>query len=543
MSIRIRLLSGAACAALLQAAVAAEPLLKPLPVPDLSGVPPQVAKRLADDRAAFDKVQPTLIGPPLAQAYADIGVDYARAGLKELAAAALHDATQADPKDARWLYLRGLVERDLKRNAEARATFEAALAIDQVYLPIAVRLAETQVELGDVDAAQKVLEAAAREHPEQATPLAMLGQLSLKQKRYPEAVANLLAALKVAPQANQLYRPLAEAYAGMGNAKGAEEARGKAGDVAPQLGDPLGLSLAAEPAPAGTPLQQARRLAAAGKLEPARALIAQQLREHPDDAATLALQAQVEASDGNAVGAQAAAEHALKVARDDAEVLLARGVVYEYAGNDDQAYAYYQRAVRADGKLADARLLLGNAEMRRGNHAAAAEQYRQVVALHPADTQAQARLVAAQVAGGDCARALKDLAAAQERQSKNGDLMQVFVRVTSTCPAAKAEERDMALDYARALYDQRADAGDTAALALALAAHGKFADAQQYQAEAIFKLMSSGDKAVAALYRSVQASFAANKLPDLPWPAGHPYFKPPLLAARLARAPAAAPAK
>jgi tetratricopeptide (TPR) repeat protein len=543
MSIPLRILAGIACAAALQLA-GAEPLLKPLPVPDLAGLPPQVAKRLTDDRAAFDKLQPTLIGPQLAQAYADIGVDYAQAGLKELAATALYDAWQADPKDARWLYLRGLVEHDLKRNAEARAAFEAALALDQVYLPIAMRLAETQVELGDDDAARRVLEGAVRAHPEQPAPLAALGQLSLKQKRYPDAVANLLAALKLAPQANQLYRPLAEAYAGMGNAKGAEDARSKAGDVAPQLGDPLGLSLAKPAQPSGTPLEQARRLAATGKLDAARALIAQQLREHPDDAATLALQAQIEASDGNAVGAAAAADHALKVARDDANVLLARGVVYEYAGNEDQAYAFYQRAARADPKLADAHLLLGNTEMRRGNHAAAAEQYRQLVALHPADVQAQARLVAADVALKQCGRALKDLAAAQERLPKNGELMQVFVRLTSTCAAAKAEERDMALDYAKALYEQRADAGDTSALALALAAHGKFTEAQQYQAEAIFKFISSGDADGAALYRTVQASFAANKVPDLPWPAGHPYFKPPLLAARLAKtAPAKTPAK
>ena len=87
----------------------------------------------------------------------------------------------------------------------------------------------------------------------------------------------------------------------------------------------------------------------------------------------------------------------------------------------------------------------------------------------------------------------------------------------------------MALDYAQTLYDQRAAASDSAALALALAAHGKFKEAQQYQAEAIFDAVRRGDKDAADMYRSTQASFVAGKVPDRPWPARHAYFKPPML--------------
>src|SRR5262249_24623416 len=96
-------------------------------------------------------------------------------------------------------------------------------------------------------------------------------------------------------------------------------------------------------------------------------------------------------------------------------------------------------------------------------------------------------------------------------------------------PAAPQEQRDMALDYGTALYQQQPDASDSEALALALAAHGKFTEAQQYQAEAIFKAVRSGDKQGADQYRSTQAAFNAKKLPDRPWPTAQAYFKPPLL--------------
>jgi Tfp pilus assembly protein PilF len=271
--------------------------------------------------------------------------------------------------------------------------------------------------------------------------------------------------------------------------------------------------------------------------------LAEVLQDHPDDVDALALQARLEASVGDQMVAQAAADQALKSAPNNATALLARGIVHEYGGADDQAYGYYQRAVRADGKLGPARLLLGNAEMRRGRYGPAAEQYQQLVALQPGDVQARSHLAAAQVAQGQCARALTDVSAAQSRDPRNGDLMQLFVRLASTCPAAKKEERDMALDYAQTLYKQRPDAGDSSALALALAAHGQFKDAQQYQAEAIFEAVRDGDKGAAELYRSTQASFAASKVPDRPWPAEHAYFRPPLLTPVRAAAPAQAPAK
>ena len=79
----------------------------------------------------------------------------------------------------------------LKQNAEARADFEAALKLDEVYLPIRYRLSDTLVDLGDIDGARKALERTTREHPDQAVAFAMLGQISMRQKRYTDAIENL----------------------------------------------------------------------------------------------------------------------------------------------------------------------------------------------------------------------------------------------------------------------------------------------------------------------------------------------------------------
>jgi hypothetical protein len=92
----------------------------------------------------------------------------------------------------------------------------------------------------------------------------------------------------------------------------------------------------------------------------------------------------------------------------------------------------------------------------------------------------------------------------------------------------------MALDYAQALYKQRPDAEDSSALALAQAANGKFEDAQKSQAEAIFQVVRAGDVAAASLLRETMKQYAAKQLPDRPWPATHPYFRPPMLTPPLA---------
>ncbi|MHB8446582.1 MAG: tetratricopeptide repeat protein [Rudaea sp.] len=520
------------CAIFAVAAVAADDaLVRTLPVPDMSKLSPELAKRVATARAEFEKARIGLVGDGLAFAYADIGAQYYRAGLNDVAAVAFYDANQLAPKDARWLYLRGVVARAQKRNADARADFQAALALDKVYLPIRYRLSDTLIDLGDLDAAHKVLADALPAGDKHASLFAMLGRLEIKQRNYPAAIEHLQQALKLEPQANALYKDLADAYAGQGDAAQAKAAQAKVGATPPSLADPLvtGMLRSAAPVLHGTPLEQARQLLAAHDFTRARDSTVEALKANPDDVEALALQARLDAVMGNRLFAQEEAARALKLNPDSASANLSQGMVYEFAGDAAQALPFYQRAVRADADQPDARLLLGNALMRNGDYARAAEQYRQLVRILDGNDGAEARLAAALAMSGQCRDGLNEVNRQLTKRAQDGDLMQVFVRLASTCPAASADERSMALDYAQALHKQRPDAGDSAALALAQAANGKFDDAQKSQAEAIFEAVRLGDSAGAAMYRNTMREFVAKRVPVQPWPAGHPYIKPPLL--------------
>jgi tetratricopeptide (TPR) repeat protein len=513
--------------------VHAEALIKPVPQPNASKLPPESAKELTEARAAFDKVRVNLVGDQLAAAYAQLGALYMRDGFNDAAAIAFYDATQLAPKDQRWLYVSGVVAHDQKREADARAYFESALAIDQDYPPIRFRLADTLAAMGDLEAAHKVLLDGLKQQNKDAALYAFLGRVELKQHRYGDAIEHLGQALTMEPQANALNKDIADAYAGQGDKASAAAFEAKAGQTPPTVNDPIIAGIykrGDEPvALTGSTLDQAHQLIDRSEFAAARTLIDLALKTDANDAEALALAARLDGLLGKATAAQDEASRALKIKPDSASANLSQGMVYEFAGDDVHAATFYQRAIKADPNQPDARLLLGNALMREGQYLEAAEQYRKLTTIASHRNDSDAHLAAALFAAGRCREGLNAVNEALAARARDGELLQVFVRVASTCKASTAEERSMALDYGQTLYQQRPNAADTIALALAQAANGKFDDAQKSQAEAIFQAERAGDAAHAKIYRDTMRQYAAKKVPEKPWPTDHPFFKPPKL--------------
>src|SRR3954466_1541707 len=239
---------------------AADALVKPVPVPDLSKLPADKAKEIRDARIEFEKMKPTLVGDNLASAYALLGSFYAQGGFYPEAAVALEDAAALAPNDARWIYSQGIVARMQKQNAAAQQYFEKALAIDPQYLPMRMAVVNSKIEQGDLDGAKKLLADYTARNSSDAVSYAMLGEIALKQKRYAEAVDATNKALANDPKATKLYAQLADAYTGAGNAKAAADARAKVGEGVPELGDPimLGLVRTEATAPGAQPPEQAQ---------------------------------------------------------------------------------------------------------------------------------------------------------------------------------------------------------------------------------------------------------------------------------------------
>ena len=557
-------------------AFAADALVKPVPTPDLSKLPPEKAADLQRTRQEFDKVKATLAGDPLAQAHALLGAAYARAGFYDAAMVALDDAAQLAPGDGRWLYSQGIVARLQKQNAAAQSYFERALTLNQQYLPIRMAVVNVRLEQGDLENARKLLSDFTATHASEPVAFATLGEIALRQKRYADAIEQTNKALAIDPKATRLYTQLADAYAGAGNAKAAADARAKVGDGVPALGDPIGLGLleqrnaavlkpgaaaAAPPAPAPAPaaappagdsVAQATReasfLLTTRQYDATRLRLDAGLKLKPNDPELLGLYARADAASGNLAQAKTRAEAAVAANPNYPRAQLTLGYVMEVANDDAAAQRAYERATAMNPKLGEANINLGNLLMRNGRFDDAAARYRAAAQAEPSDGEAWTRLAAAQVAAGKCAPALKETNDALAKDANNGYLMQLFVRLTSTCGGSGAEEKRMALDYAGKLYRQTEAAPIGETYALAFAANGKWDDAIKTQQAAMFVLVRNGRSRDLPPYREFLQQFQAHKLPDRPWAADNPLMKPlrpvpdpkPVAAAP---APAAAPTK
>jgi predicted Zn-dependent protease len=550
-----RLVLASVLAALFAAAapaLRADVALKPVPVPDLSKLPPAEAEELRKTRLSFDKGKDVLIGEALSESYFLLGAAYARAGLNEAASVALADAAALSPNNGHWVYAQGVVAATQRQDAAATAFFERAFSLSPDYLPIRAALANRRMAAGDLDGARQLLESYVARHTQQAVPYAMLGDIALRQKRYADAVVQLERALKIAPDANRLYAQLAEAHAGAGDAKAAAAARAKAGQKVPALEDPIGSKVLPRRAPAAAAaapvdpknasMAEAMRLVGQGQYDAARKALDGALKSAPNDAMLLALYARIEAAAGNLSAAQTRATAAVSTDAKNAVGHYSLGVVREMSNDDAGAERAYAEAVRLDPKYVGARLSLGNLYLRSGRADAAAAQFRALAQAYPANSDAWARLVAAQVAGGQCAAALKEINQALAKDANNPDLLQFFARLASTCPAASAQEKRMALDYAGKLYRGRESAAIGETYALALAANGKWDDAVKTQQGAMFIVLRAGDRQDLAMYREFLQQFQAHKLPDRPWPSNAPVFHPQRAAPDPKPAPAAAPA-
>ncbi|MEO5625505.1 MAG: tetratricopeptide repeat protein [Dokdonella sp.] len=519
--------------------VFAEPVVKPVPTPDLSKLPPERATDLRETRETFESTKGKLVGDTLAEAYAIIGAAYASNGFLEAAGIAFDDATQLAPKDGRWVYAQGILARSRKQNAVAQNYFELALQLNREYAPIVVTVARAKIDNGDLDGARKLLAEFTRSHSDQAVPFAMLGEIALRQKRYPDAVEQTEKALSIDPAATRLYATLADAQTGAGNTKAAADARAKAGNVAPTLIDPLGdgvLGIApaaanapSAPTPPSSHASDAASFLALRQYDSARHELDEALKASPNDSTLLALYARVEAAAGNLPAAKTRAMSAIAAGKDNALAHLSLGVALEMANDDAGAQRAYEDAVRLDPKLGEARELYGALLLRVGRRDDAITQLRALVQLDLTNPEPWINLTAADAIAGRCGSALRDVSDVLAKDAGNIFVLQLFVRLASTCPAATPKERLGALEYGRKL-NAAGTAQTGEAYALALAANGKWDDAVKTQQAAMFLLVRNGLKGALVPYREVLQQLQAHKLPDLPWPASAAMYHPARLA-------------
>ncbi len=190
--------------------------LEAVPFPPLDGFEDVVAAQITGARAAFARVAsaPGTSRGDLGAAYGELGRLFHAYELFSSAEPAYRNAARLQPSQPLWPHLLGYLYQQTGRYAEAAERFAAVLRLRPDDRPAALRLADVQLELNDLVDARERYTALAAVYP--AAARRGLGEVSLRERRYREAVEHFTFALERAPQASAMRYSLAMAYRGLG---------------------------------------------------------------------------------------------------------------------------------------------------------------------------------------------------------------------------------------------------------------------------------------------------------------------------------------
>ncbi len=284
-------------------------------------------------------------------------------------------ASRLAPRRPDWPYLDAVVLQRLARPAEAVTRLRAALAIAPGDLPARLRLAETLLDAGELDASEQAFAALTEPAVEPAVQFG-LGRIAAQRGQPSAAIPHLERAIKLFPEFGAAHYALARAYRAIGRTEDAQheiDMHTRYGAAWPAVPDPILDAVRTSRQDAGALIQRGTRLADGGNVE----------------------------------GAIAAHEEALardpSLAQAHANLIALYGRIHNWSKGEEHYRALIALGANGADPQYDYGVLLGLQE----KWTAAAEAYRQALAFNPHHAQAHNNL-------GQILERQRDIAAAAD---------------------------------------------------------------------------------------------------------------------------------
>jgi tetratricopeptide (TPR) repeat protein len=360
------------------------PLLE-VPHPDLGGVENAVRAQLAEARSRLDGLlaKDGLDPRELGQSFGEIGQGYLVYDLTEAAAAALENANRLLPQDARWPYLLGTLYEHDRELAPAARWYEAARAIDPVYLPTLLRLGDVRALEGDLTAARKLYEEALSIDAGSAYAHAALGRLAVREKRYDEGARQLERALELDPNARSLHYPLAQAYRALGDEAAMKRHLEQNGEGRVRFTDPIAEEAQRQVRGVGAELLLARMAMRDGAVDVAESRVRRAIElDATNPSAWNNLAAVLEAQGRQNEAADAYAE-AVRLDPDSIGRRFTLARVYQRLGRDQEAARELRAVLERAPDFVEGRAELATVLVRMGNLDEAVLESREALAAQP----------------------------------------------------------------------------------------------------------------------------------------------------------------
>lgn len=458
--------------------------LMAVPEPDIGTLAAPVAQRV---RAALEKLR--LAEAEDATAEAERGRLFGRAGqlfyanaLSSAAEACLHNATLLDPKEPRWPYLLGALLQGLGRSQEAVDAYESTLARTPDQPQVRYRLVSTLLDLGRLDEAEASLAAAARAADLPVGFAELAARLAAARGKTEEAIRRYEEALRLAPQATRLHFPLATLYRQLGKTEEADRHARQAGSGEVPIPDPWLTEVADHAAGPQGLVHRGLRAQSDGDLEEAERALRKAVELAPSNPQAHQNLGAVLLSRGALTEAERHLHEALRLRPDYPEAHYNLARVAEERGDTRRALDHYARMAELATHWPKYRLPYVRLLLAARRPAQAVRELEAVVRDAPASLEARFLFVVALEATGERRQAQEEAVAALRVAPEAPELIELYVRLTATTDGLAEGERQQALTAARRLYEEQNRSPSSAdALAMALAANGRFEEAVDLQ--------------------------------------------------------------
>lgn len=498
---------------------AEELVLEEVPYPDVDELDPRVRRIIEPAMDYFKRMQPVLSDIELGRAYGRLGLVFQAFRMQESAGASYRNAMALDPDNPRWPYYVAIYKEETGDLDDALSLFRTVMTMAPDYPNTLLRIGRVSLEAGKLDEATTAFEQLLEKQPDLAAPaLSGLGTIALRERRLEEAVDLLERALVLQPQATQLHYRIAQAYRQLGDTDKAREHLAKRGDRIVWAPDPWVEEMKARSRHPSYYVQQGIEVANQGEAERAAKYFDLALALDPENVEAMTRLAVLIGLHARREQAEFLISQALQLNPDHSLANSLQGALLTERKQFKEAQAYYFRAVNAEPDNFGFRVQFAEGLMRLGEFEAAAMQYSKALELQSENASAHYGHAVALALSGACYEAMQTIERAVQANPRVALTLNARARLFATCPRASEAERRLALEDALVLYDQRPNGEHAETVAMALAANGRFEEAMDYQGQAIFEAIKSGDLASQQSMRENMQRYEAKSVASAAWP-------------------------
>jgi tetratricopeptide (TPR) repeat protein len=498
-----------------------------VPHPDLDELKPEVRDALRPAVEYFRGQRAKLQGSNLGVAYGRMGINYLAHQQQEAAGACFRNANSLDPQNPRWPYLLAVHYEETGFLDNSVESYRAALQLDPAYLPGYIRLGRVFMELNRFDEAEAAFMVVVRADENNAAALTGLGRVAFQRQQYKEAINYFEKAMSIEPEADVLHYRLGMAYRALGEAERAREELAQAGERRPVIVDPLLGIVHSHIRGAQHYLRRAAAAESEGDLQAAIGFYKVAVSVAPFDINALLRLGQLQAFSAEPEQALESFSRVLGLEPGNAIANYFFGTLLEQRGEDAEARIYYERALETEPGLLEPRFQLANSLMRAGEYQDAAGNYAQIAQSQQENAELIYRLGMAWLAAGQCEDAVPVLLAAYRLAQRSPRVTTAATRALSTCSNVTDDQKKQALAAAQAMYAENPAMETAETLAMAAAANGKYQDAVDFQAQAIFEGLKQHQQSRLEWMQNAMAHYRNGEPAPRPWESGADVYQPP----------------